>query len=81
MAPVKAARVTVPESQPDAMVMVEDPEDVVIVREIQNAELARQLATFMNQLQGESAYTGISVFVIFALGGNYDCTCGVGYAV
>lgn len=40
---------------------------VVISGEIQNAELVRELAPFMKELQGESAYTGIFVLVIYAL--------------
>ena len=64
---VEAARVSVPGIEQDTMVMVDDPEDVVIVGDLHNPDLARQLATYMNQLKGESAYTGIFAVVIFAL--------------
>ena len=51
----------------DAMVMAEDPDDLVIVGEQQDRELAKQLEYFRDQLQGESTYTGIYDLLVLAL--------------
>jgi len=49
------------------MVMVDEPEDLVIVGEQHDAGLARQMNAFINDIQKPFAYTGISAFVIIAL--------------
>ena len=49
------------------MVMVDDLEDVVPVGEITNADLARQMAAFIEGLQQKFAYIGVSVFLLLAL--------------
>ena len=53
LASFKAGSVSGTESQHDAMVMVEDPADLVIVGEIQDVELASELNIFVNQMEGK----------------------------
>ena len=49
------------------MVMVETPDDVLVVGELYNPILRGQLQLFICDIESDSAYTGISMFLLMAL--------------
>ena len=55
------------DSESDTMVMVETPDDVLVVGELYNPILRGQLQLFICDIESESAYTGISMFLLMAL--------------
>ena len=65
--PAKALQLSDPSSETHTMVMVDDPDDAVVVGETNDADLAKQVAAFIEGLQGRYAYIGVSAFLLLAL--------------
>ena len=63
----KALQLSDPSSETHTMVMVDDPDDAVVVGETNDADLAKQVAAFIEGLQGTYAYIGVSAFLLLAL--------------
>ena len=53
--------------EPHTTVVVDDPDDVVVIGELGNENLAKQLSAFIKGLQEKYAYIGVSAFLLLAL--------------
>ena len=64
VAPVVSAKEVV---QKSAVVEPDDLDEAVVVHDLTNAEVAREMNAFLLELQADRKYVGLAVFVIFAL--------------